>query len=101
MCCIRTTPALLLLMLCPSLAEAADPVPKSDSKSLSGLVVWDTVEPFEPALVFKTPGILVTKWKVVPPEITVESFKGDAVLSNGGLTAVLRKKAAALEVRSP
>ena len=39
-------------------------------------------------------------WTVVPAEQTAESFKGDAVVGNGRIVAVLRKQDAALEVHA-
>lgn len=55
-----------------------------------GIVVWDTVrslakEPSAAALAGKN------NWNTVPVDKTVESFAGDAIVSNGRIAAVLRR----------
>jgi hypothetical protein len=88
-----------LLLLWTSAAWAADDAKPADVKPKSGVVVWDTVlsskEPLAPtALVGKN------DWTAIPVDKTAESFKGDAVLSNGRIVAVLRQQDAAVEVHA-
>src|SRR5207302_661831 len=39
-------------------------------------------------------------WAAIPSDKTADSFRGDAVLSNGRIVAVLRKQDAAVEVHA-
>ncbi len=59
--------------------------------------VWDTeqasAEPLAPAALAARAG-----WTAVPKDSTAISFKGDAVISNGRMLAVLRKQSAAVEL---
>ena len=61
------------------------------------LTVWDTGQPSKDAL---APAALAGKneWTAIPVEKTADAFKGDAVLTNGRVVAVLRKHDSAVEV---
>jgi hypothetical protein len=63
----------------------------------TALTVWDTGRPSKDAL---APAALAGKneWAAVPADKTAEAFKGDAVLTNGRVVAVLRKHDSAVEV---
>jgi hypothetical protein len=64
-----------------------------------GMAVWDIGDPAATTL---TPATLSGKndWTALPVGKTADAFKGDAVLSNGRVAAVLRKRDAALEVHA-
>lgn len=64
-----------------------------------GLAVWDTGGTSAASL---APAALGAKdgWTQAPAGQTLASFKGDAVVSNGRLWAVLRKQAAAVDIYS-
>jgi hypothetical protein len=68
-----------------------------DTRPQAGIAVWDTMKPAESPL---TPEALAAKpgWGPVPAEKTAEAFQGDAVLSNGRIMAVARKRAASVDV---
>jgi hypothetical protein len=73
-------------------------------KPKTGMSVWDTGKPSSEAL---APGALAgnkdwakNDWSAIPADTTVEAFKGDAVLSNGRIVAVLRQRDAAVEVHA-
>jgi hypothetical protein len=80
-------------------ARAAEGDRPSEIKPKSGLAVWDTGEPSKEPL---APAALAGKndWAALPPDKTADSFKGDAVLSNGRVAAVLRKQDSAVEVHA-
>ena len=71
----------------------------SQAKPKTGIAVWDTGRSAADTL---TPEALAGKndWTAIPAEKTAASFKGDAVLSNGRIVAVLRKQDAAVEVHA-
>jgi hypothetical protein len=88
-------PIILLLalpawVLVTSSAAEAQP-PKT------ALTVWDTGRPSKDAL---APAALAGKneWTAIPADTTADAFKGDAVLSNGRIVAVLRQQDSAVEV---
>ena len=83
----------------PSAASGADAAPKSEVRSRAAIAAWDTAKPSAEAL---APSALAEKsgWISVPLQKTVESFKGDAVLSNGRILIVARKQDMAVEVYS-
>jgi hypothetical protein len=93
---------LFLLALWSSPAWSADdPAPV---KPKTGISVWDTGKPSAKAL---APASLAgnrdwskNDWTAIPADTTSESFKGDAVLSNGRIVAVLRQRDAAVEVHA-
>jgi hypothetical protein len=86
---------LLLLLAWASSTPGADPAPKPRP----GMIVWDTGEASAKPL---APEALAGKneWTAIPQDQTADAFKGDAVLSNGRIVAVLRKQDAAVEVHS-
>jgi hypothetical protein len=86
-----------LLLLGWSPIGAADGAPGSDTKPRAGITVWDSGRPSTEGL---TPAASAGKnnWTAIPLEKTVDSFQGDAVLSNGRITAVLRQQDPAMEV---
>ena len=74
--------------------EAAQPAP---ARSRSGITVWDTGKPSAEAL---DPAVLAGQnhWTSISFGQTPGSLKGDAVLSNGRIAAVVRKQDSAVEV---
>src|SRR5262249_14451568 len=91
--------ALLLPLAWMSSTAAARAAQPAEVKPRAGLTVWDTGRSSPEAL---TPAALAGKndWTAVPLDRTADSFKGDAVLSNGRVVAVLRQQAPALELHS-
>ncbi|HLX61035.1 MAG TPA: hypothetical protein VKX17_07110 [Planctomycetota bacterium] len=88
----------VLIALAPTLLFAAA---DSDPKPRAALGIWDTGTNSADAL---APAALDSKegWAQVPLEQAAWPFKGDAVLSNGKLTAVVRKQGGgAIELYSP
>jgi hypothetical protein len=75
----------------------ADAPHVSPAKPRPGIAVWDTGRPAAEAL---APAALAGKndWTAIPLGETAGSLKGDAVLSNGRIVAVLRKQDSAVEV---
>jgi hypothetical protein len=65
----------------------------------TAITVWDTGRPTAQAL---DPVVLAGKndWIAIPTDQKVDAFKGDAVLSNGPIIAVLRSQEAAVEVHA-
>ncbi len=86
---------LLLQVLSASAAWGADPA----VKPRAGIIAWDTGRPSATAL---APAALAgaNAWTALPAGQTADAFKGDAVLSNGRLVAVLRQRDAAVEVHA-
>jgi len=78
---------------------SADLPQASPAKARSGITVWDTVGPTAAAL---APAALEGKndWTAIPLGETADSLKGDAVLSNGRIVAVLRRQSSAVEVHA-
>jgi hypothetical protein len=78
---------------------SADAPQASPAKPRSGIIVWDTGTPTAEAL---APVSLEGKndWLAIPVGETTDSLKGDAVLSNGRMVAVLRKQGSAVEVHA-
>jgi hypothetical protein len=70
-----------------------------ESKPKSGLVVWDTGTASKEAL---PPEALAGKnnWSAITVDSMPDSFKGDAVVGNGRIVAVLRQKDAAVEIHA-
>ena len=99
--CCRVLYVVSLLLLATTAwtgpAWSADPVPKPETRPVSSLVIWDTGKPSGEAL---APAAFAgeIKWPHIPQDKTADSFKGDAVMSNGRIIAVLRKQASAVEV---
>jgi len=77
-------------------AEAAQATP---ARPRAGIAVWDTDRPSAEAL---APAALAgnEEWTAIPLGKTADSFKGDAVLNNGRIVAVLRKQDSAVEVHA-
>jgi len=75
-------------------AEAPQP---SAPRPRTGITVWDTGRPAAEAL---APAALAGEndWTTIPLGETADSVKGDAVLSNGRIVAVVRKQDSAVEV---
>jgi hypothetical protein len=74
-------------------AQAAQP------RTRTGITVWDTGRPSGEAL---APAALAGEndWTAIPTGQSADSLKGDAVLSNGRIAAVLRRQDAAVEVHA-
>jgi hypothetical protein len=90
---------LLLLSWWASATRGADSAQTSPVKPRTGITVWDTGRPSAKNL---APAALAGKndWTVLAPGTAVDSFKGDAVLGNGRIVAVLRKQDSAVEVHA-
>jgi hypothetical protein len=91
---------MVLLLLPPGWAAASwsdASAQPSETQPRAGLTVWDTGQPSGEPL---TPAALAGKnnWTVIPPGKMADSFKGDAVLSNGRIVAVLRKQDATVAI---
>jgi hypothetical protein len=95
--CVAALIAPLTWASATSGADAPQAAPASPART--GITVWDTGRPAAEAL---APAALAGKndWTAIPAGETADSFKGDAVLSNGRIAAVLRKQDAAVEVHS-
>jgi len=80
-------------------AWGADAPIASPANPRTGITVWDTGRPAAEAL---APAALAGKndWAAIPAGESADSLKGDAVLSNGRIVAVLRKQHSALEVHA-
>src|SRR6266851_6085385 len=89
----------LLLVTWGSTTWGADPARPSEIKPKTGITIWDTGRLSPGAL---GPAALAgnNDWTAIPPEKTVDSFEGDAVLSNGRIVVVLRKEDSAMEVHA-
>lgn len=84
---MRRFAILMTVLLLPASAFAGEPAPR-------GIMAWDTVEA-APALLR-----LSGKSAWIQLGASAEAFKGDAVISNGRLAAVLRRKDAAVDLHS-
>ena len=96
---ILLSAAFLLPFSCMSAAWSAEPAQASPANSRTGMSVWDTIRPSAEALPLAA---LAGKedWIAILPGATPDSFKGDAVLSNGRIVAVLRQQASAVELHA-
>jgi hypothetical protein len=65
----------------------------------AAVAVWDTGEPSAGTLDLAAPGT-AKAWAPIATGSLADAFRGDAVLGNGRIVAVLRKQAATLEVHS-
>ena len=83
---LMSLPFLFLLLPTPALGGA--------SLAAHGIAVWDTLD--------AAPAVLPLTGKNgwLPLAKTADAFKGDAVLSNGGIVAVLRRKDATIELHA-
>src|SRR5205823_6504604 len=63
-----------------------------DAKAKPGVAVWDTIKAAPAA---SSPD---KDWLRIPLDKTADAFKGDAVVGNGRIAAVLRKKDAVVEM---
>jgi hypothetical protein len=90
---------LILSLSWASPAWAADAAPPVESKPKNAIAVWDTGQPAAKVL---APAALAGKndWTAIPLDKTGDAFKGDAILSNGRIAAVLRRHDAAVEVHA-
>jgi hypothetical protein len=68
---------------------------QGNAKARTGIAVWDTGRPAGAALPLAKNG-----WTVIPPDRTADAFRGDAVVSNGRIVAVLRQKDAVVELHA-
>ena len=91
--------ALIFPFLLTTVSWGADGTTPSEPKTKAAITVWDTGTLSTDAL---APAALAGKndWTAIPAGATADTFKGDAVVSNGQIVAVLRKKDAVLEVYS-
>ena len=77
----------------------ADAPQTSPAKPRTGITVWDTGRPAAEAPVPADPAH-PNDWTIIPVGETADSFKGDAVLSNGQVLAVVRRQGWAVEVHA-
>jgi len=91
--------ALLLPLSWAGAAWGGEGPQASPAKPRTGITVWDTGRPSPVAL---APAALAGKgdWTAIPLGETAGSFKGDAVLNNGRIVAVLRQQDSAVEVHA-
>src|SRR6266480_4295858 len=92
--------ALLLLALSgASPAWGADEAQPAVFKPRTGITVWDTGRPSAEGLALAA---LAGKndWTAIATDKTLDSFQGDAVLSNGRIVAVLRQQDVAVEIHA-
>src|SRR4051812_2496157 len=89
--------ALLLPLTCASETWGVDAPQASPTNPSAGITVWDTGRPAAERL---EPAALAGKndWTAIPVGEMAGSLKGDAVLSNGRIVAVLRRQDSAVEV---
>ncbi len=96
---IFRTAALLVPLTWASGAWGADAPPAAGASPRTGITVWDTghsaMEPLAPAALTGK-----NDWTAIPVGVAAEPLKGDVVLSNGRIAAVLRKQDSALEVHA-
>jgi hypothetical protein len=64
-------------------------------KARTGIAVWDTGHPAGVGLPLAKDG-----WTVIAPDKTASAFKGDVVVSNGRIVAVMRQKDAVVELHA-
>jgi hypothetical protein len=95
---VRCIP-LVLSLVGASPAWGADEAAPPASKPKNNITVWDTGQPSTKEL---EPAALAGKndWTAIPLDKKADAFKGDAVLSNGRIIAVLRRHDAAVEVHA-
>jgi hypothetical protein len=95
---MRRFASLCIVVLLTASAIATGDQP-AETKPKLGLAVWDSDKPMKDAL---TLDALAGKndWTALPADTTTASFKGDAIVSNGRLAAVLRQKSDAVEVHA-
>jgi hypothetical protein len=91
--------ALLLPLSWTAAARGEQTGPGPLAKPGTGAHVWDTGEPSAGTLDLSAPGTQKA-WTAVATGTLADAFRGDAVLSNGRIVAVLRKEAPILEVHS-
>jgi hypothetical protein len=89
--------ALLLPSILTGATWGAEAAQDSQTKPRTGITVWDTVNPSAQAL---SPHSAKDGWSTIPQGSTADSFKGDAVVDNGKIIAVLRKQDSAFDVHS-
>lgn len=92
-------PFLLLPLLCARAAGGFGAPQAPPVKPAVGVTVWDTGRSSSAAL---APSALASTngWVALAPGMTTDSFRGDAVLSNGRVAAVLGKRSATVEVHA-
>jgi hypothetical protein len=91
--------ALLLQAPAPVLSAGPKAGIEGPAQERAQVAAWDTVQP---SAASPTPESLAARsgWSPVPRDQTLAAFRGDAVATNGRLTAVLRRQDAALEIFS-
>jgi hypothetical protein len=89
--------ALLMATAWASATRGADEPKTSPAQPRTAITVWDTGRPSAEPMV---PAALAGRndWTVIPAGERPDSFKGDAVLSNGRVVAVLRRHDSAVDV---
>jgi hypothetical protein len=90
-------PAGMLLLFLSSSRSGVEAAQAPSAKPRAALAVWDTGQ--ASALPLATAALDgKNSWTTIPAGETAASFKGDAVMTNGRVSAVVRKQASAVEV---
>lgn len=86
-----------LLLPCVLILAAPCAAQETPSRARTTLAIWDTGQPSAEPL---APKVLAAHegWTAMPASAKDVAFKGDAVLANGRTLAVIRQRAAAVEV---
>jgi len=94
-CVLRIQGILLVIGILAQSAACASSVQSPPAR----IAVWDTGSSSANAL---SPSVVMRKdgWQQIPRNETLSSFRGDAVMTNGRILAVLRKQASTVEVYS-
>ena len=91
--------SLAFLILAPVEALAAEGPQSAGKSARPGMAVWDTgqpsVDPLSAAALRAQAG-----WRQIPVQQKLDSFQGDAVITNGRILAVLRQRSPAVEIYS-
>src|SRR5438874_2061840 len=84
-----------LILIALFLMSLAMPINAGEPKPIAGIAVWDTGTASAAVLPWGK-----NNWTSIPIGKSADAFKGDAILSNGRIAAVLRRKEAAIDVHA-
>ena len=87
----------LIVILLAQALNAAD-APVTEPKPRAGLAIWDIATPATAPL--SSAALAAKEGFALVPQGEARAIGGDAVLSNGSLTAVIRKQSASIDVYS-
>src|SRR5262249_49459084 len=96
---LQRTAGMLALLAGTGASAAADAPQRAEARPKSAMMIWDTGRPGAESLrpLAKSGD---RDWTALPPGKLAGSFKGDAVVSNGRVVAVLRMRDSAIELHS-